>query len=190
MRYADRVYPTSEEVHIALGGFHLYRDYAGTVSEDSGGKYHISLWTTFGVEKRWDFQPNAAMGYSADVPNPPAPLNIAAALERLLEMPPFIGLLPRPRWDAPNRLVSPGDNPWIVFIPDEWGLSLETAGLAASFDAKGTWRRCEAIVAVDGDCDGWQVRDIVGKPRVIYEELPVSTDFGLTERIHGFYRNY
>jgi len=166
--YASEVYPLSQEVWIALGGFWFDRSYGGKVEEKVQGTYHISLWTVFSVDKRWSFAPNVEMGMTE---NPPAEFNIADRIG-------IPGWLPRPYLLPPIfpfPIIIP-DNAWTLYIPDEWGQALEDDGYAASFWAKGTWARYEQFLAVDHNCDGWDVDDILGEPMIVSEILPTGVD--------------
>ena len=179
--YAPEVYPLSQEAWIALGGFWLDRSYGGTVKKENQSMYHISLWTTFAVDKRWSFAPNIEMGMTE---NPPAEFNIADRigvpdwLPRPLLLPPIF----------PFPIIIP-DNAWTIYIPDEWGQALEDDGYAASYWARGRWARCEEFLAIDRNCNGWDVGDIVVEPMITRELLPTGVDPAPSMSYEWFYRS-
>ena len=159
------------KLFIAIGGVWFNRFYGGFVNEEGGSTYRISLLTTFGIDKWWSFAPNTEMypGLNQnEVPeNPPAEFSFAE----------FLGIpewVPRPSW-IPNLYLT-GHNAWSVFIPDEWAHSLETEGTAKSFWLHGLWARNEEFVAVDLDCNGWSVDEIVQGPVITRELLPTCLD--------------
>jgi hypothetical protein len=149
--YAPNPHRVSEELFIALGGFWLETFYGGEIKENNS----IRLVSTFRVIKGWNFQPNTEMGFSE---NPPAPVDLA------------------PEWVFPVLPWIPWKpHYWRVYFPDEWGLALEEEGRAKSFTVRGIWTRVEEGLAIDLDCDGWDIGDI---PELITirEYLPSSVD--------------
>jgi hypothetical protein len=154
--YAARVYPISEKTYIATGGFWLNRLYSGTVEERSEGRYHISLMTEFDVNKPYNFDVKNVEQYPPDTDYEDIPLN-----------PP-----------APFRI--PYTN-WTVYFPDEWGKALEDEGYAVRFDAKGEWARKELLIAVDRNCDGWDLGDIESGPIIIKAWLPIGVNPSLSK---------
>lgn len=102
--------------------------------------------------------------------NPPAEFNIAdrIGIPRWLPRPVMVH---SPVWALLEQLlginisVAPG-NPWSVYIPDEWGYVLELEGYATPFLATGCWARNEELLAVDSNCDGWDLGDIVEGPKI------------------------
>jgi hypothetical protein len=172
--YAPNPYPISEEVYIALGGIWFKKYYGGTVKKENHSTYRISLLTYFTIDKYWSFRPNMEMYPDMDpdeIPeNPPAEfprIGIPDWLPRPLLFPPILPF--------PIILITPAD-PWSIYIPDEWGKALEDDGYAASFQVEGRWARYQELLAVDRNCDGWDVSDIVGSPIIIGEWLPTSVD--------------
>jgi hypothetical protein len=170
-------YPISEEVFIALGGVWFKRHYRGTVKKENQSTYRISLWTEFAIDKEWTFAPNEEMGLTE---NPPPEFN-------LLDTIGLPGWLPRPvlvhspAWALLEHLLGARiplsiGNPWSVYIPDEWAYALEQDGYATPFLAKGRWAHQEEFRAVDRNCDGWDVSDIVGEPKIVHELLPTGVD--------------
>jgi hypothetical protein len=147
----------SDEQYVAMGGFWGHVFYGGTVERTSQAWYRIELASTFQADKEWNFEPNTEMGISE---NPPAPMDLAPEW-----LPPILPGLPP--W---------GRHHWRVYLPDEWGLALEHEGRAKSFTVKGIWKRVEWLLAMDRDCDGWDIGDILGEPRIIREYLPTNVD--------------
>jgi len=182
--YAPNPYPISTEVFIALGGVWFERYYEGTVREETPGKYRISLWTDFSIDKLWSFRPNREMYPDLDpseIPeNPPAEFNIADRIGIPHWLPRPV-LVHSPVWALFEHLLGARipiatGNPWSVYIPDEWGYAMEQDGYAAPFKVSGYWGRHEEFLAVDHNCDGWDLGDIVGKPKVTFEMLPLDDD--------------
>jgi RHS repeat-associated protein len=179
-------YRISEEVYIALGGFPFERTYRGVVTQESQGTYRILLRTDFAANKTWTFAPNTQMYPNSSIDeipeNPPAEFSIADRIG-------FADWLPRPSLIPPFiPMPSLGGNYWSIYIPDEWGYKLEQQGYATPFLAKGRWAREEELLAVDHNCNGWDIGDIVEGPNITREWLPTSVSPSSSENQEWVYR--
>jgi hypothetical protein len=85
-------------------------------------------------------------------------------------------------------MPSPEGNYWSIYIPDEWGYKLEQQGYATPFLTKGRWAREEELLAVDRNCNGWDIDDIVEGPKITREWLPTSVSSSSSENQEWVYR--